>query len=191
LLRLKVAGISSLTDARYCAGMGVEMLSFRVSPENQASLTAQNFKAIAPWIEGVSWLGEFEGTDADFFREAVKSYDCNNWLLHAELAVETERPVNISRFCKIHRADDSLPDGNLQLNLEDFSPETQKLILEKAFHQQREIMLSNFYQPLDAIALAEFFPQLVFSIESGLEERPGWMDLSDLQDYLEKLDEFS
>lgn len=187
MLRLKVAGISSLTDARYCAGMGVEFLAFTVHSSGETSLSADNLRAIKPWIEGVKWMGEFTGSDPELFRKLREEFIAEAWLIEHNLLNDVVSESEIWTTFKPVKTTDPLPEGNLQLQLENFSHGEQIHLLEKAFQEKRQVMLGNFYSPQEALALYSRFPELVFCLQSGSEERPGWMDLSGLQDYLEAI----
>ncbi len=52
--------VTNLSDARYCAGMGVEMLAFPLSgPE---ALTPESVRELAGWTSGVRLVGELDAT---------------------------------------------------------------------------------------------------------------------------------
>lgn len=62
-----VHGIDNLHTARYCAGMGVEIGCFPISPDLKGFLVPSQFQQIKSWIEGLRFFGEItalEGIDA-------------------------------------------------------------------------------------------------------------------------------
>jgi phosphoribosylanthranilate isomerase len=61
---VKVSHISNLSDARYCAGMGVEMLGFAVIPEVENYMPPQAFQEIRGWISGPRIIAELYGISA-------------------------------------------------------------------------------------------------------------------------------
>ena len=61
-LKVKVGGINNLSDARYCAGMGVEFLGFNIDPESQEALSPELFDAITGWVSGVEIVGEVQSS---------------------------------------------------------------------------------------------------------------------------------
>lgn len=67
---VKVGNISNLSDARYCAGMGVDLLGFCLDPTSNAHLTAESYKEIVGWISGPQLVGEFDTHDAGFILNA-------------------------------------------------------------------------------------------------------------------------
>lgn len=56
---VKISTISSLSDARYCAGMGVDQLGFCLNPHKENSLSPVFFLEIKNWVAGVQFVGEF------------------------------------------------------------------------------------------------------------------------------------
>jgi hypothetical protein len=167
--------------------MGVEFLAFTIRPSGESSLSAENLRAIKPWIEGVKWMGEFTGSDPELFRKLREEFITEAWLFKNNLLNDEVSESEIWTTFQPVKTTDLLPEGNLQLQLENFSHAEQIHLLEKAFQEKRQVMLGNFYSPQEAMTLYSRFPELVFCLQSGSEERPGWMDLSGLQDYLEAI----
>jgi phosphoribosylanthranilate isomerase len=58
---VKVSHISNLSDARYCAGMGVELLGFQVTPGSENFMSVQVFQDIRGWISGPRIIAEVYG----------------------------------------------------------------------------------------------------------------------------------
>jgi phosphoribosylanthranilate isomerase len=54
-----IRGINNLSDARYCAGMGADKLSFVLDPTLPGHLAPGVVKELAGWIAGVELIGEF------------------------------------------------------------------------------------------------------------------------------------
>jgi len=58
---VKVSHLSNLSDARYCAGMGVEMLGFRVIPGEEDYIPPNTYQDIRGWIAGPKIVAELYG----------------------------------------------------------------------------------------------------------------------------------
>lgn len=72
---VKVSKISNLSDARYCSGMGVEMLGFRVIAGNEEYMPAERFQDIRGWISGPKVIAELYGlSHADEIAFVLKTY---------------------------------------------------------------------------------------------------------------------
>jgi phosphoribosylanthranilate isomerase len=55
---VKVSAINNLTDARYCAGMGVEMLGFAIDETANNFIGFKKIEDIIQWVSGVQLVGE-------------------------------------------------------------------------------------------------------------------------------------
>lgn len=53
-----VSGVSNLHDARYCAGMGVDMIAFPINPSEPAFVNEADFKEIVEWLSGPKFFAE-------------------------------------------------------------------------------------------------------------------------------------
>src|SRR5688572_4166110 len=58
---VKVGCVSNLSDARYCAGMGVDMLGFRVVEGQENYIKPSQFQEIRGWITGPLVVAEVYG----------------------------------------------------------------------------------------------------------------------------------
>lgn len=82
---VKVSNISNLSDARYCAGMGVEMLGFGVIPGTDEFVSQEAFQDIRGWISGPKIIAELYGlADANQIASAIQSYAPDYFELSAE-----------------------------------------------------------------------------------------------------------
>jgi phosphoribosylanthranilate isomerase len=57
---VKISGVSNLSDARYCAGMGVDQLGFNLNPLEAEAVSPELFMEIKDWVSGVKLVGEFD-----------------------------------------------------------------------------------------------------------------------------------
>jgi phosphoribosylanthranilate isomerase len=58
---VKVGSISNLSDARYCAGMGVDFLGFRVIEGEPNAIPAKLYQEIRGWVTGPQIVAEIYG----------------------------------------------------------------------------------------------------------------------------------
>jgi phosphoribosylanthranilate isomerase len=190
VLRIKVSGISGLTDARYCAGMGVEYLSLDFSNQGSAVISPENFQAIRPWIEGIKWMAEYAGDSPEILADIQKDYQPDAFLLHQPLEFQPHNAELWHRIAFGSGPGEKIPSGNMQLFFENENlPALDKLLEPFSGAFSRGCILENYIPPGHALELAQKFPDLIFSLNSSEEDRPGWMDLGGLQEYLEYLDQ--
>ena len=62
---VKVGNISNLSDARYCAGMGVQYLGFSMDINSENYVDQDTLKTIKEWIVGPEIVGEFYNFDPE------------------------------------------------------------------------------------------------------------------------------
>jgi phosphoribosylanthranilate isomerase len=58
---VKVGAITNLSDARYCAGMGVDMLGFQAVEHERNYITPAHFQEIRGWFSGPQVVAELYG----------------------------------------------------------------------------------------------------------------------------------
>ncbi|MFA0963907.1 phosphoribosylanthranilate isomerase [Roseivirga sp. BDSF3-8] len=71
---VKISGVTNLSDARYCAGMMVNMIGFDLDPDSKQFTAPEKFAEITEWLSGVELVGEFNQMDVDSIRETGEAY---------------------------------------------------------------------------------------------------------------------
>lgn len=72
---VKVGKVNNLSDARYCAGMGVDVIGFSLTPDTKNFVSAEKFSQITEWLSGVDFAGEFENLTAARIMELTDTYN--------------------------------------------------------------------------------------------------------------------
>ncbi len=70
-----VSGISNLSDARYCAGMGVAYLGVCADPTDPTYLSVDKFNEINGWLSGISWILEMANADVEEILAVCEKYE--------------------------------------------------------------------------------------------------------------------
>jgi phosphoribosylanthranilate isomerase len=94
---VKISGVNNLSDARYCAGMGVEMLGFSLEAENPNFVNPERYQEIVGWLSGVKFVAEFETSDLQRMNTILEEYP-----IHALQIARTDVLAEIKK-----RQDDS------------------------------------------------------------------------------------
>lgn len=68
---VKVGSITNLSDARYCAGMGVDMLGFNVIETQPNYITPKSFQEIRGWITGPKIIAQITGLQSAVMLDAI------------------------------------------------------------------------------------------------------------------------
>ena len=190
---LKVNGISSLTDARYCAGMGVQKLGISFDQNGIGSMNPNQFASVKAWIEGVSWTGTYPGTEIEIFKNLVDQYQISEWFISPELLhVDFDFSAFNIYLRALNKTDISFA---YPTTISGFEVSSEGELLKEGLENVISLLGKNQVLYLEDVPNSEFviknhvqFPEIGFTLVSGEEERPGWMDLSDLQDMLEQLE---
>ncbi|MBK0402885.1 hypothetical protein I5M27_07795 [Adhaeribacter sp. BT258] len=70
-----VNGINNLSDARYCAGMGADLMGFNLDASHADHITEAAFKEITGWVSGIQLVGEFDEASVTEINE--KAFNLN------------------------------------------------------------------------------------------------------------------
>lgn len=193
----KVSGITSLTDARYCAGMEVNVLGIQFDNQGVAALDRNHFVSISGWIEGPIWFGEFAGTEIENILEIQESYGLMAWqVTNLDVAFDLKNQqfsvalaLELTQLAELeHRLKDLHPEYILIKTNGEF-PNSTELDLLNRLAQSYQLVIEPISGLDDFEAWQKILPDCGIHLVSGEEERPGWMDLSGLQDILEAVDE--
>lgn len=71
-VKLKICGITTLADARYCAGAGVDYLGFILYPGSPRYIPVPEAGAIIEWLYGPEAVGVFVNASADDINRAIE-----------------------------------------------------------------------------------------------------------------------
>lgn len=71
---VKISSVTDLSDARYCAGMMVDVLGFNIDPSSHVAISLNDFLEITNWVAGVSFAGEFYSASIQQIKETIKNY---------------------------------------------------------------------------------------------------------------------
>ncbi len=195
-----VRDINNLSDARYAAGMGVELAGFRLDPQDDSALTPDKLKEITGWIAGVKTVGEFGNASPgeamllmgdlnldyllvppswkndDFFMPGVSLIRLTviDGKSIDELLAETESAPENTEYFVLESSDDVLTH--------------EKKAIIKALSGQYPVILS-FGITKENVSELIALPDLKgISLKGGDEIRPGYKEFDDLADILEMLE---
>jgi phosphoribosylanthranilate isomerase len=191
---IKVSNLNNLSDARYCAGMGVEMLGFSMD-----ELDFDKFKEMRGWLAGVQIVGETDSKDISAIIDLVEKYqpdylEVSDW----ENVIEIQR-IGKPIILKVDFATANLPalfqatKGNVEYFLLTTSDEFEiiddaTLSQLDAWSFQYPIILGFGIKESNANDLLEQTQLTGFALKGGNEIRPGFGDNEELMNILETLE---
>ena len=193
---VKIANISSMSDARYCAGMGVDILGFNIDPSSKDRISENNFKEITDWVVGVEFAGEFHLAKMEEIKAAIRRYPIDVIETSEIDLVEQIGLLGKSIIFKV--SIDTSEEFNKLKSTLSYLDELVKIVIIKNSNQALTADLDEhitFYNgniklikgygvsPSDSI---QRFPGL--ELEATKEEKPGLKDYGEVMDILEVLE---
>ena len=199
---VKISNVTNLSDARYCAGMGVDLLGFSMDENAEQYVAPATFKEIRSWVAGVHIVGETASIDVveierllDLYQPDVlqieeaallpylSTFDCRI-ILKADLSLLTLNQLK-TFFSSVQsdQVDYFLLESKGAVNLDEELKATLKPLAARY-----PVLLGIGFAP-DSIenVLAEL-PIQGIALTGGDEDRPGSREFGELMDILEALE---
>ena len=89
---VKISAVNNLSDARYCAGMGVDMLGFALEATNPDFIAPEKYTEIIGWLSGVKFVGEFDKSNLKEINKILEEYPINALqIANEEVIAEIQR----------------------------------------------------------------------------------------------------
>jgi len=190
--QVKVSSIANLSDARYCAGMGVEWLGFPLQ-----EITLERFTEIRNWLAGVQIVGEFTKATADQVREAVTTYQPDVIEVDSSVSLVAIQSIDVSKILRVNIDTDNLPaifaaSAPYVSHFLLVGDSADSLIGMEAsieiWAAQYPIILGLDIPEDDLDEWVEQSSIQGIGLVAGEEDRPGFRDFTDLMTILEKLE---
>ena len=175
---VKAASITNLTDARYCAGMGVDLLGFQAIETEPEHIAAPAFQEIRGWVTGPGIVAEAYGlrsaSDLTFILEQYRPDYLELGLKELRLFTELPLPFILS-------VENRIVPENLSIR-------PAYIICPEPF--ESEIPLLLWVRSLDdAKRFIDDKRVAGIVLKGGAELRPGLKESEVLNDVLEFLEE--
>ncbi len=197
---VKISSVTNLSDARYCAGMGVDIIGFNLDDGSDHFVNAAQFKEITQWVSGVKFAGEFSQSDVDPIKKALQNYQLDYLQISDHNLLDPLREVKIPIILRldwdasitgilesIKQNQQSNPEYFLLEN--DQGPENDETNKLKKLCTKYPVLLgfgfskTNLDQVLTAIS-----PQGI-ALKGARELKPGFYDFDEMAEILELLEE--
>lgn len=201
---VKISNVTNLSDARYCAGMGVEMLGFSIDEDSPHYISPKKFEDICSWLAGVTLVAETGKTDPDAILRALAEYpvhaiQVNDPGMLNYLRGELNLPLLLRVSVDLYDAEEIIPilsryegevthfllesDENAELS------EAWMQVLSKIDPEYPILIGFGLDNEYTVTALTELFPHVGIALRGSEEIRPGYKDFGSMMDILEALEE--
>lgn len=191
---VKISNVTNLSDARYCAGMGVELIGFSMD-----DLSFEKYKEMRGWLSGVQIVGETESESILEIMELKETFlpdyiQTSNWQNLSEIK-RAELPI----ILKVDYAKADLPallrstaqevDYFLIENSDEFAHLDEAAISQlDALAFQYPVILGFGLSEDNVNEVLERIPLKGVALKGGEELKPGQRDYAELMDILEALE---
>ncbi len=204
---VKISNVTNLSDARYCAGMGVDMLGFSMDADSPDYIDPRKFAEIRGWVAGVQIVGETTSTDPEVIEQLLESYQPDllqvdeaallpylstlnksgnelRFILRVDIARVTLAQLDTLLQTGAANADYILLESNGPVHLDD----DLKMLLQRQAARY-PILLGIGISSENVHELLDKLPVRGIALSGGLEEQPGNKEFGELMDILESIEE--
>ena len=200
---VKINGVTNLSDARYCAGMGVQVLGF-VCEENHANyINPTTYTAITEWLAGVAFSAEFDDYSPQQITDTLALYPTVQYVQITNpqhvaplqrlqksliLRLEADEHTDIVRMADFMR---DHHEGIAYFLVENTASHPHQELQEDLLHlaKQYPILLGFGVRPDNAQRIAEESPLAGIALRGGEKIKPGYRYFDALADILEAIEE--
>lgn len=191
--RVKVGEVTNLSDARYCAGMGVEYIGFNLDIDGERSIDATSFTAITQWLEGITTVGEFKSSDVKHILEQVDKHNLTSIEIGDVELLGQLKGIDLKIFLRL---DKTLDQIQINEHCNQLTGEVEAFIVDSPLSWDGISELSTKFPIItchnlevnsleDNISKSSIYG---ISLKGGDEERPGFKSFDELADILEVLE---
>lgn len=198
---VKVSGVNNLSDARYCAGMGVDQIGFNVDPTHADHISLEKFREITEWITGVEFVGEMQDGSYEILKNHLGNYDINYLQLDNPAKIGEMKLLGFALILKI-QVDQKNSISDIEHVLSQYQKELAYFIIDSDEKNYDQNLLNSI------LDLAKKYPIVLgygvtennvneliensdirgISLKGGNEIRPGYKDFDDLANILEAIE---
>lgn len=198
---VKISNVTNLSDARYCAGMGVDMLGFSMDVDSPDYVDPAKFNEMRSWVAGVLIVGETTSTDPETIEQLLGVYQPDLLqvdeaallpylstfgrpiILRVDLSQLTLDQLNTLFLTGSAGAEYVLLESNGTLHLDD----DLKIALQRAASRY-PVLLGTGISVSNVHSLLTDLPVHGIALSGGNEERPGSKEFGELMDILEAIE---
>ena len=199
---VKISNVTNLSDARYCAGMGVDMLGFSMDADAPDYVDPDRFAAIRGWVAGLQIVGETHSTDPVAIEQLVQTYQPD--YLQVDDAAMLPYLASFDKPLLLRVDLTTTNPAQLEAIVRDGSATAEYMLLEGNEAQpltaeQQDVLykLAGKYPILLGMGitagnvhdLLDELPVRGIALRGGDEDKPGDKEFGELMDILEAIEE--
>lgn len=184
---VKVGNISNLSDARYCAGMGVDMLGFTAIQEQPHYIDPKLYQDIRGWVAGPSSVIELYGLKStDVFESILENYRPDLLEVGTSELQFLPESLQLQLVVKIESKGDLQSIITIKERIKNVIISELHSDLIEAASKHFSVLIS--LQSINGLQLLDKSEVKGVVLYGTQEIRPGYKDYGDLADVLEQLE---
>jgi phosphoribosylanthranilate isomerase len=200
---VKISNVTNLSDARYCAGMGVEMLGFSIDESSQNYIAPKKFEEICSWISGISLVAETQETNPENIILALNAYPVQAIQIeHMDMIPYLAGSIEHKIILRVSA--DTYDHTEISSIVNRYSNDVAYFLVES---ESNALLTTEWLQALgtlsedhailvgfglenetDVAKLTEQYPNIGIALRGSEEIRPGYKDFGSMMDILEALE---
>ena len=197
---VKLNQITNLTDARYGAGMYVNLLGFNLNQTDETFINPDQFKELSGWVSGVDFVGEFSHESEPDILEILKEYPAITWIEYdriEELEMLAGKGYNLIYKMNLEEVKHIEPEVSKELSnsgilfhvvsKDDHLNQDDLEVITK-LSENCKVILGTGINSENVLSFLADLKLYGISLDGGQESKPGLKDMSELSDILEKLE---
>lgn len=188
---VKVGNITNLSDARYCAGMGVEILGFNAIANSGNFVDQKNYQDIRGWLSGPKFAIEIYNFGSTDLQKIIQNYAPDFLELDAEDLLRLPKNINVPLIVSL----DESSYNSHEAHVKQWAPTIAYVIVPFAENDFFKDGVGNDFQVLlsyeehgDIQPMFDNKHIKGIVLSGSAEIKPGLKDYDHLTEVLEKLD---
>lgn len=197
---VKVSEVNNLSDARYCAGMGVDMLGFHLDENHPRFIEINTVKEITNWVHGVQVVGEFSASNIDNINYLAEELNLDYIQLPVSFTPEDLSKLQKEIILKLNLLKGSENDITEVIN--QYNPFVKYFLLEsedsdslddiksqlKVWNSTGKLLLGIGINKDSLPEIENTIKPAGIALKGGDEIKPGLKNFDELADILEELE---
>ncbi|WP_143961006.1 beta/alpha barrel domain-containing protein [Litoribacter populi] len=198
---VKISSVNNLSDARYCAGMYVNVMGFALEENDSNYISPQKFKELSDWVSGVEFVAEFKHSHPENILSTLQNYEGFSFIqieeeAHLQMLLNTNYGLiwkveleSVDRLDEILILAESLKDGGIVVLLEG-DIEMDEVAKEKIneLSAKCDVLVGFDINAENVKGIVENTQIKGIALKGGHEIKPGIKDFDELADILEALE---
>lgn len=199
---VKISSVNNLSDARYCAGMYVNLMGFSLENKSENFVSPEKYKEITDWLSGLEYVAEFHFSHPESMLAQLQLYPGIRHIefteeIHFEMLANTdyglilrkqlhlleelEELISKAEIYKENKITLLLVSETLQLN-------DNTLYKIESLARGCQVLLGFGMEASSVEKTVESTKVKGIALQGGVEIKPGLKDFDELADILEILE---